>query len=795
MSIFPKHVLLLIAVLSISFHAVSQGPPNGLRINGKVIDAQAQAPVAYATIVAKTKAASELVTGTTTDDAGRFSMLSRNPEVYIIVSFLGYQNDTIRDFVIENGRVDLGEIAISPDQEMLDEVVVRGEVSRTTFELDKRVFNVGKDLSTSGASAMEVLNNVPSVNVNIEGEVSLRGSSGVQILIDGKPSVLSDDPANLLGSITADMIEKIEVITNPSAKYNAEGTSGILNIVLKKEEKEGLNGSVSVNTGIPDNHSIGISLNRRTQKFNLFTQMGIGYRSLPRFSDNINWDRTSGTQLLSEGESFRNETFYNITLGTDYHINDNNVVTLSGRYAFETEDNPATTEFRQVDTEGNLLNAWTRNEDTQADNPKWRFDLQYKKQFTDHKKHTLLVSALGNYFNKDQSSIFSNITTEGVSLSNEQLTATDFGRADYTFKLDYAHPVNDQIIFETGAQYEMNDVGNDYEVRDLVDGTYVIDPALTNDFEYDQKVLGVYVTGAYEGTKAGVKLGLRMEDTDLQTLLATTDEKNSQKFTNLFPSFHSSYKFTENLSFQIGYSRRIKRPRLWDLNPFFNITNNFNVRTGNPDLLPEYTDSYELTGIYIMKKTSLSSSLYYRYTTDVMERVSVFEDNVNTTTPLNIGTNATTGIEVTGKYSANRWLTLNGDFNLNRFERKGEFQDTDFDFTGQQWSGRLTSKFKVSRDLEFEITGNYRSKFQTVQGVQSSSPSVDLGLRQKFMDGKLVANVGVRDLFKTRIFESVIDEEDFYLYSWNQRGRFITFGLSYGFGKGEAMSYSGGRRR
>ncbi|NND78039.1 MAG: TonB-dependent receptor [Flavobacteriales bacterium] len=790
----PKWILLLLSLIHF-LGLDSQESSIDIEIRGKIIDDRSNEPISYATVAAYRVSKKELISGTTTNDYGEFSLKVRDPNVFVVVSFLGYQNDTLQNLVPVNKVIDIGVHSISANTEMLDEVVVTGEVSKTTFELDKRVFNVGKDLSTSGASALEVLNNVPSVNVNIEGEITLRGNSGVQILIDGKPSVLADDPSNALGTITADMIQKIEVITNPSAKYDASGTSGILNIVLKKDEKEGLNGSVSINTGIPDNHSFGISLNRRTQKFNLFTQLGVGHRSLPRYSDNVNLDRISGTSLLSEGVSYRNETFYNITLGTDYHINKKNVLTLSGRYAFEKENNPSETDFRQEDLDGELINAWNRKEETNADNPKWRFDLQYKKEFADHKDHALLISALGSYFQKDQNSEFTNSTSEGISLSNEQLTETDFGRADYTFKLDYTRPLNENFEIEAGAQYEMNDVNNDFAVKDLVDGTFEIDSDLTNDFSYDQKVLGVYATGAYEKNRMGLKIGLRVEDTDLQTLLATTNKKNSQHFTNLFPSFHSSFKFTEKLSVQIGYSRRINRPRLWDLNPFFNVTNDFNIRTGNPDLLPEYTDSYELTSVYILQKISLSASLYHRYTNDVIERISLFENNVNTITPLNIGTNATTGFELTGKYTAYKWLTFNGDFNLNAFQRMGEFEEENFDFEGDQWSGRLASKIKLTKDLELELTGNYRSKYKTVQGLASASPSLDIGVRQKISKGKLVANIGVRDLFKSRISETIIDQDEFYLRSWGQRGRFITFGLSYGFGKGEAMTYSGGRRR
>jgi outer membrane receptor protein involved in Fe transport len=763
-------------------------------ISGTVIDQLSGEPVPYATVVALASSTQEIIAGSTTSKVGEFSIASSFSEVFLTVSFMGYLTDTIPDLKAVNGRIDVGTIELSQNQQLLDEVIVAGEVSRTTFELDKRVFNVGKDLSSTGASALEVLNNVPSVNVNIEGEISLRGSTGVQILINGKPSVLADEQSNALGTITADMIESVEVITNPSAKYNAAGTSGILNIVLKKDERNGLNGSISLNTGTPDNHSFGVSLNRRTQKFNLFAQGGVGYRSLPRFSEAINQDKVAGTTVESSGIAYRDEVFYNLTLGTDYHINKNNVLTLSGRFAYEIEDQPSRTDFNFLGEGIGSDAQWFRKEVTEATNPKWQFDLQYKKQFEDDKDHALVVSGLGSFFGKDQSSVFTNTTVSGVSNNSDQLTDTKFSRADYTLKLDYTNPLSDKVTIETGAQYELNDVGNDYAVQDLIDGEYVINSSLTNDFSYDQKVLGAYFTTSYEGKKAGVKVGLRMENTDLITLLATTDESNNMNYTNLFPSIHSSYKINERVSLQVGYSRRISRPRLWDLNPFFNITNNFNIRTGNPNLLPEFTDSYELTSIFIQEKYSLNGSIYHRFTTDVKERISTFENNVNTTTPENIGTNATTGFELNGKYNPVKWFTLTGDFNSNYFQRKGEFEGNNFDFSGEQWSSKLTAKLKLPHEFEFESTGRYESGYETVQGDISGFASADLGLRKKLIKGKVVLNLGVRDLFASRIRESIIDQEEFYLYSFNQRGRFVTFGLSYGFGKGEAMSYSGGRR-
>lgn len=765
-----------------------------IEVRGTVFEKATNQPIEFATVMLQDKQSKAALSGATTAADGTFLLSAAATGFTVKVSFIGYAAQEFTDFTPQNGQVDLGNIYLSAEGQTLDEVLVRAERSQTEFKLDKRVFNVGKDLSSTGASALEVLNNVPSVNVSIEGEVSLRGSAGVQILINGKPSVLASEQGNALGTITAEMIESIEVITNPSAKYEAEGTAGIINIILKKEEREGLNGSLTVNTGTPHNHSVGLSLNRRTEKFNLFSQLGVGYRELPQDREVINRDLVSGTEVQSEGREYRNEQFYNIILGTDYHINDLNVITLSGNFAYEIEDQPSRTDFRFFDGNGLLANEWYREEVTEATNPKWNYELQYKKDFEDSKDHVLLFSAMGNFFGKDQSSEFTNTSLLDGETFGDQLTRTNFQEAEYTFKLDYTKPFSDQLTLETGAMYVVNDVSNDFAVSDLEGGDFVVDSSLTNIFEYSQDVLGVYTTGAYEGEQWGIKLGMRVEHTDLKTLLATTGESNNQNFANLFPSLHTSYKLSDRVSVQAGYSRRIYRPRLWDLNPFFNIRNNFSVRTGNPNLLPEFTDSYEVSSIYLLGPLSMNFSVYYRYTTAVVERISVFENNVNITMPMNIGTNRTTGLEFNAKYSPTTWLTLNGDFNYNYFNRQGELEATSFDFTGDQWAGKLTAKLKLPAQIDFEATGHYESRVQTVQSLVSENYFLDLGLRKKLMKGRGVINLSVRDVFASRIRESVVQQPTFYLYSFGQRGRFITLGFSYGFGKGEAMEFSGQKR-
>lgn len=786
--------LLFLGFLFLSVNIV-QSQSKTTTIVGKVIEETSQQPIAFATVIVGDNETKNPIEGTTTLDDGTFVLETDATDFYIEVSFLGFKSKVFGQPPTPGEKIDLGNVILSEDAEQLQEVIVEGEISRTEFKLDKRVFNVGKDLSSTGASALEVLNNVPSVNVNIEGQVSLRGSQGVQMLINGKPSIIASEEGNALGTITADMIDRVEVITNPSAKYDAEGTSGIINIVLKKEERKGLNGSISVNTGTPAGHSVGVSLNRRTEKFNLFSQLGIGVRELPNDLETRNVDLVNNTKILSNGTEFRNETYYNFVLGTDYHINDNNVITLSGNFSMEIEEQPSDTNFALLDANDEIVSQWQRTEVTEARNPKFQYELQYKKEFKNNEDHTLLFSGLGNFFGKDQSSEFLNSTISGTDNDATQQTRTDFKEAVYTFKLDYTNPVTKKWTLETGAQYVLNDVSNDYEVNDFTNGIFVNDPGLTNIFNYDQKVLGLYGTGSYEAKKWGIKGGLRFEQTDLNTFLATTNENNDQNYNNFFPSLHSSYKFSDKVSVQAGYSKRIYRPRMWDLNPFFNIRNNFSIRQGNPELQPEFTDSYEITSIYILGNASLNLGVYQRFTTEVIERVSTFENNVSTFKPENIGTNKATGIEFNAKYSPAKWLTFNGDFNYSQFLRDGIFETTVFDFNGNQWSSKLMTKIKFPADFDLEMTGNYRSSYRTVQSEMNEQLYMDLGLRKNIFKGKAVLNLSIRDLFASRISESQIAQADFEVYNRRQRGRFVAIGFSYGFGKGEAMQYSGQRRR
>jgi len=761
--------------------------------SGIIKEAGSYLPIGYANVALYEKGTDTFITGTTTENNGQFELETTKDNVYLVVSFIGYETTNISEYEMISRHASFGDIILKEEGELLDEVVVTAEKSSTEFKTDRRIFNVGTDLTSSGANALEVLNSVPSVNVDIEGAVTLRGSSGVQILINGKPSVLADEESGALGNITAEMIEKVEVITNPSAKYEAEGTAGIINIILKKNNKKAVNGSVSINTGIPDNHSIGLSLNKRTENFNLFSQVGVGYRKREFDAINTTTNLLANTSLNTVGLEARNERYYNFVIGTDYYINPKNIVTLSGSYTLEEEDQPSFTTFNFMD--GEVVDSWTRSETTTASNPKFQYDLQYKREFDDNKDHQLVFSAIGNYFSKDQSSVFTEQLLSGSTNLTDQLTATEFAESKYTYNLDYTKPFSDRITLETGLQYVDKVVSNDYEVEDLIGDEYVLNAGLTNVFEYDQHVFGAYATGAYEYGKWGFKAGARVEETELSTFLATTEEKNDQSFLNLFPSAHVSYKLSDRISLQGSYSSRIYRPRLWDLNPFFNIRNDFSIRAGNPLLTPEFTDSYEVGSVFIFDNITFNLNAFQRVTTDKIEYISSFTDNVRIYSPLNVGTSNTKGLELNFKYTPLKKITINGDMNYNYFTREGTFDEETFDFSNDQWSSKLTTKYKVSKVLDLEATGRYNSEVQTVQGIQSDNLFMDLGARYKILNGKIVASFSVRDVFASRVRESIVLDENIENYSFRQLGRFISLGVSYGFGKGEAMTYGGGGRR
>lgn len=784
--------LIIILVCLTAFSNNSKPSIKTLIISGTVKDKNNHEALEYATIGAYQKSDSSILGGTITNNQGKFQLEIKSDDFFIKISYLGYTDLIIDQFQIKNRSVNLNTLYLSTSHTSLNEVTIVAEKSHTVFKLDKRVFNVGKDLLNSGGTALDVLNNVPSVDVNIQGTISLRGNSNIQILINGKPSVMTSGNGNVMGTITADMIDRVEVITNPSAKYDAEGTTGIINIILKKEEKKGLNGSFTVNTGIPNNHSIGISLNRRTDKFNIFSQVGAGKRTFLSEIESVTENKNIGEEqeLRSKGNGEKTEQFYNLILGTDYHINKLNVLTLSGHVGYEFEDE--TSDINYIHNPmGEDDYTSSRQETTYAENPKWEYELQYKKDFRDKEDHQLLVRAIGSYFGKDQSSDYFNTSVDNTDENFSQKSINDFSEAEYTFQADYENPFSETVILEAGVKYEIGNLSSDYKVEDLQSDNWIVNTNYTNLFKFRNDILAAYATYAFEKEKWGIKGGLRIENTWLSTELKTNNIKNITEYLDFFPSFHTSYKLTEKLSMQLGYSRRIHRPHMDDLNPFESLSDNKNIYSGNPDLKPEYTHSYELNLIQSMDKISLNGALFHRRTSDVVDEITRIEGNVSYTTPYNIGSSYNTGIDFNGKFEASKFLSFSTNAYWTYYNRQGEYNNQNFNFNSSVWAARATAKIKFPHKLDMDMRFRYKSKYKGILAEEKEYYYLDLGIKKKIFKGRGIINFSVQDVFNSRTYISESNQPDYYFYERHKRGSRFILGFSFGFGKGEAMEFSG----
>lgn len=784
-------ILILLICTLLCQQVVAENNIRKVIITGKILEKDSETPIEYATISIHAPDG-KLITGGISGKDGSFQLESPNKEFFIKVSFIGYESQEIKEFELNNNRVQLNAIHLASAHAQLDDVVVRAEKSQTVFKLDKRVFNVGKDLVGSGGSALDILNNVPSVDVSIEGTISLRGNSSVQMLINGKPSVMAS--SKTLGTITADMIERVEVVTNPSAKYDAEGTSGIINIILKKNNKKGLNGAVTANVGTPKNYSLGLSMNRRTEKLNLFTQLGIGDRRFlsDSYSKTINNKSNNQPQTISKGDGEKNERFYNFILGADYRISKYQTLSVSGHYGFEDEKEYSTTDYSYSELSGSNTEEAQRKESTTAGNPKWQYEVNYTKEFADNKEHKLTASATGSFFGKDKTSIYTNTGVGNFLRLNDEKVINDFSETEYSFQLDYTHPISEKSTWEAGAKMDINNNENKLVQHDKVGNNWEVNPNLSNQFHFDQNISALYSTYAFEGNHISFKLGVRAEHEYRKSELENTNEENKKNDTRFFPSFHTSYKFNDGFSLQAGYSKRIRRPHMWDINPFESYRDPLNINKGNPNLKPSLSDSFEITAISTFQSGSVNASLFYSVTDDVVDDVYVIDGNVTTSMPINVGKSKSTGIEINSKVDPFKWFTLLAEGNYRFYKRTGKYQDQDFDFSNKSWSARMTAKFKLPYHIDAEYKFRYRSKSESLQGYYKASSYSDFGVRKKFLKGKAVLNVSVKDIFNSRKRKFESKSTDFYTYNEHQRhGRILVVGLSFGFGKGETMEYSG----
>ncbi|MEP1033101.1 outer membrane beta-barrel family protein [Ekhidna sp.] len=776
---------LFIGLLCLISFGYSQAPKDQaaptFAVKGTLINSISNAPVEFATVSVFNEVDSLLITGGLTDEAGIFNIPVKPGHYYLRFQFMGFKDLIIANVEIsrDNPVYNTGRIQIKESETLLDEVVIQGERTQMEMTLDKKVFNIGKDLSNLGGSATDILDNLPSVQVDVEGNVSLRGSENVRILINGKPSGLVGLSSNdALRQLNGNLVESVEIITNPSARYDAEGLAGIINIVLRKDQKAGLNGSFQVNTGVPDNHGGSVNLNFRKDWINFFTNIGVNYRRNKGsgFSEQsfFNASPTSPSFTIRDRSHDRGGLSYSTRFGSDIYLNDQTTLTLSFLYRFSDENNE--TQLIYNDSYASGADSLTlRNDNEGEGDENIEYALNYTRNF---KRSGQKLTADFQYQNNNEQESSDLIQSIGTNNNNQlpflfQRANTDEIEERFMIQSDYIHPFSKDGKLEFGTRYTDRLVGNDYVVTEQNEnGIYEVDSAFSNEFEYEEDVLAIYGIVGNKLGKLSWQLGLRYELTKLITYQKTNDIRNDQNYSNFFPSMFLTYQLTETQALQASYSRRISRPRGRRLNPFSSISDNRNYYVGNPNLQPEFTDSYELGYLLNFEKSSIYSGLYYRYTEGVEQRLrSTDENGITFTRPYNVSIERSYGIEFNVSQDFSDWYRVSGNVNFFRSYVPGgsvTFGDevvTYNEANATSLSSRVSNNFKFKKLFDAQLNVNYRAPRNTVQGKSLTVTSVDIGLSRDVLKNKGTVAFNVRDLFNSRKWRSETFNENSFQYS------------------------------
>lgn len=760
-------------------------------VTGSVVDSVTSMPLGFATIRIHSSADQSLVNGNITSETGEFSVEVPYGRYYAEIEFMGYRSFQSRAFTLSanHRKEELGRITLSPSVSTLEEIVVQGEKSTLELALDKKIFNVGKDLANAGGTATDILMNIPSVQVDPEGGIRLRGSSNVRILVDGKPSgLVSFKGGSGLQQLQASMIERVEVITNPSARYEAEGMAGIINIILRKERNQGFNGSFEVITGSPSNFGGAANLNYRHRKVNFFVNYGIAYRVQPGRSSLYQEVYGADTTFLHQKNKgsiigFNN----NIRGGIDLYFTETSI--LTGSYLFRRSDATRVTDLEYEiyrHDPSSLEGLETRRQDEEETEPNSEYSVIYKKTFPD-KDHELVaeVKFLDNWESSYQLFTHRYYNPEGMedpSRGTLERSINDEYEKQLLFQVDYTKPFGDGGKLEAGLRSSSRDMANDFVVeRRDPEGNFNPLPSLDNIFLYDENIHAAYGILARKGGKLSYQAGVRAEWTDVKTTLKETNEVNPREYINLFPSAHVTWNLPRENGIQASYSRRVRRPFYNDLSPFMTYVDNRNYFSGNPDLDPEFSNVFELGHIKYFEKGSFTSAVYHRSTRGKIERIRAVDAEGNSTTlPENLRSEEATGAEFTSEFALFPWWKL--DMNVNFFyaEIDGTNIFATYNNTTYSWFARQTSRFTLPHHLDIQLRANYEAPQKTAQGKRLALYYLDFALSKDIFKGNGTIHLNVLDVFNSRRMRSVTEGANFYAEGNTQmRRRQVNLTLSY----------------
>jgi outer membrane receptor protein involved in Fe transport len=788
--------IFLVSFFTITFNAGAQTATG--TVSGKLVDATTNQVLDFAS-VSVTNKADKTTKGLQTDASGNFKISGLKDGVYLFkASFLGYLTYT-RDTVQINASrklIQLGTIKMRASKGVLKEVVVTAQKSTIKLSTDKKVFSVDQSLVSQGGSATDLLTNVPSVQVDVEGNVNLRGSNNVRVLINGKPSAISGGSvSDILQSIPASAIENIEVITNPSSKYDAEGQSGIINIVLKRNAQLGFNGSVSGTIGNQKTANASLNLSYQTAKVNLFGNYS--YRKANRigngYTNRITYPGRD-TAIFQNQESDQTFKFnsHNIRTGIDINLDPKTVLTLSDNINIRDRDrlqNGVTNTssqniLRQLTTQNNFSGNSGTNFDLNAD-----FSHRYKKQGQELTAN-IGYSTQNEDGDENLSTLYDVYSPSRSTRNFRQNTYTDGKQRNLNFQADYTMPLGKDSKLEAGYRTTINRNDNNFIADTLLNGTanqFVFDRTRSSHFIYNEQVHALYTNFQRQFGKIGVQVGVRVEDAHIKTRLVDSVQQYKQDYLRVYPSVFLSDKLTENQTLQLSYTRRVSRPRDRQLTPFLDRSDPLNYQQGNPNLRPEDTHSFELSYINYLNTLTLTSSLYYRLTNQNIQQVRTpLSSSIILTQFQNIASASNAGYELIAKITPSTKFDLTGNVNVYYRSIEGDPAYNIQSTSGYAFNGNLTANIKPVKKIGVQLRGDYQGKQVIAQGYSKALFGFDGGVRY---DITKVLNVSgnVRDIFNTRKFGSIIDNTTASIpYTSESYRRFsfrtISFTVSYRFG-------------
>jgi outer membrane receptor protein involved in Fe transport len=784
---------ILLSVFSLNL--LSQPSPNGPSnfdksmlpkigtIKGTIIEAGSKIALDYANVAVYNQRDSSIAGGVLAGNGGKFIISDLAPGVYYIdAKFIGYDHFQKSDIRVgkEKSDIDLGTIELNPASENLAEAKVYAQDRPIVYQLDKKIIDPSQIATAANGTAVDVLANTPSVSVDIEGNVSLRGSSNFTVLVDGRPTPFT--AADALQQIPASTIRNIEIITNPSAKFDPDGNSGIININTKKTKQKGISGLVNATADSYGSLTGDLLLNYKTGKFNFFVGGNKANRYGEGQAENLNI--TYGTDTItttSSGLNNRGNNSWSAKTGFDYYLNDKNTITFTVNLNGHDRENSGTNHFQESSTSGYLLNSLTKSS-SKGDETNMAFNIDYKKTFK-KEGHELTAFVFYESGNGDELSYFDQFLSDTL-LINGQKNWENGNEKEFRIKADYVYPITAKMKIEAGYQtrLEQETGWNDVHWYNIADNYVPSDTSrYYNNSDFKQNIHSLYATWSNTGTVFGYQLGLRTEFTDWEISYSGAPKDYMINRWDFFPSLHLSFNLSDKQQFTTSYTRRIQRPRGFFFEPFETWTDAYNVRKGNPAIQPEYIDSYEFGYQLQLTKGFVSTEIYHRKTNDKIEQIkSVYSDNVMLQTFDNIGKDYSTGVELMLNYKPTKWWSFNLMGNLYRYRIVGNLNGKDVDQSSNNWNARLSNTFNLTKTTKLQVDGMYNSPTTSAQGSRDGFAFTNVAVRQDLFKNKLNVTFSVRDVLNTAKFGFESKGTNFYSKSkFDMKSPVFSLTLSY----------------